>query len=198
MILKDDIIVIILKSNTGNNTIVNIYDIQNREKPILLKEYTMYEPYYTSRCINNKLYVISSGKLKKENGKIERTYEEDSITREIKLEDIKYLTDINTNKQTLISFVDLNNITNNVEINSYLIDVSNAYVSEENIYLLNKEYESLNETPPISSIFGLEGAYGAKKWEEENDVDNGSYYYTDIYKFQMKGNQNESHLSYIR
>ena len=37
-----------------SNTIVGIYDITNKSKPNLLKSYTLYEKYYTSRCIDNR------------------------------------------------------------------------------------------------------------------------------------------------
>lgn len=82
-----------------NNTIVDVYDIQDKTTPKRVKTYTLYEPYYTSRCINNKLYVISSGKLRKEDNNkddIATYYYEDNNKIDIKLKDIKYLKDIKT------------------------------------------------------------------------------------------------------
>lgn len=55
--------------NNSSNTIVKIYNISTKSKPTLVKSYELYESYYTSRCINNKLYVIASGNLREENDK---------------------------------------------------------------------------------------------------------------------------------
>ena len=172
--------------NNNNNTTVSIYDIADKENPKILKTYTMYEPYYTSRCIDNKLYVISSGYLRKENDKIITYYTEDRAQKDMALENIKYLTDIKTRKQTLISFVDLNNAKEDVKLNSYLIDISNAYVSENAIYLLNEKYEGgYGSVPPLSSLYGIKGALGPFLWERE-EKEYG--YYTDIYKFSILEN----------
>jgi len=73
--------------------------------------------------------------------------------------------------QTLISYVDLNEAKEDVKINSYLIDISNAYVSENNIYLLNQKYEGGRDVPPISSLFGLKGVFGPFDW-----INNYDYY----------------------
>ena len=166
LIIYENKLVVILAEGTdnfsyyssNNNTKVNIYDISNKERPNLIKSYTMYEPYYTSRCIEGKLYVISSGNLRKENDKIVTYYKEESTQKEIGLDNIKYFTQIDTTRQTLISFIDLNKAYEDVKINSYLIDISNAYVSENGIYLLNQKYEGGTSAPPISSLFGLKGA----------------------------------------
>lgn len=187
IIYKNTLVVIsenLENSRYNYDTVVKIYDIEDKENPDLVKEYTMYEPYYTSRCIDNKLYVISSGYLRKEDDEIITYYTEDSVQKDIGLENIKYLTDVNTRQQTIMSFVDLDNAEKNVNINSYLIDVTNAYVSENYIYLLNQEYQS-NDNPPISSLFGIKGAIGPFEWVEENR-DYG--YFTEIYKFKILEN----------
>lgn len=190
LILNNDKLIVIfnkpLNSSTyysstkNSNTVVKIYNIANKEKPFVEKSYELYEPYYTSRCINNTLYVISSGNLRKENKKIVRDYIEDNMSREIPLNNIKYLDDVTTKKQTLISTVDLNNLSANIKLDSYLIDISNAYVSENAIYLLNANYR-YSDVPEISSIFGFKGLFGA--FEESENYDYG--YYTGIYKFDI-------------
>lgn len=189
MILYQDKLAIIGNSNTGSsyyysryaNTTVNIYDIQNRENPTLVKKYTLYTPYYTSRCIGNKLYVIGSGTLRKENDEIIAYYTEDNTRKEIGYENIQYLDKLRSRTQTIISMVDLDNSKKDVTVNSYLMDASNAYVSEKNIYLLEQKYH-YEDVPPVSSLFGFWGVIGAFRYEEEN---NESGYYTDIYKFNI-------------
>lgn len=191
ILYKNELIVISTKSsssssyyyNNKSNTVVKIYDITTKNNPILEKSYELYEPYYTSRCINNVLYVISSGTLRKDDDKIERNYKENYSKKEIELEDIKYLKDIETKNQTLISVVDLDDIKADIKVSSYLIDISNAYVSENSIYLLNQDYEYNSYAPPIKSIFGLRGIFGAFTYEDDSELSNG--YNTEIYKFDI-------------
>lgn len=174
--------------NNTNNTIVDVYDIQDKTTPERVKTYTLYEPYYTSRCINNKLYVISSGKLRKDyNNKddIATYYYEDNNKIDIKLKDIKYLKDIKTNNQTLISTLDLDNPTENINLQSYLIDISNAYVSQNNIYLLNQSYKYSNDYTPLSAIFGFKGILGLSDYSSSSSDSDTS---TTIYKFNILDN----------
>lgn len=192
ILYKDKLVVISTKGNqtqryyynNGMNTVVKIYNITSREKPVLTKSYEMYEPYYTSRCIDNVLYVISSGNLRKEDDKIVVGYNEDNMEKELSVDKIKYLKDVKTTKQTLISTVDLNNETADIKLDSYLMNISNAYVSENAIYLLNQRYS--NDTKmPISLLFGLKGVFGLEDYYEMYAE---SGYYTEIYKFDIKEN----------
>lgn len=192
ILYKNELVVISSKSTTTsnsyyrynhkNNTVVRIYDITTKTNPTLIKSYELYEPYYTSRCINNVLYVISSGNLRKEDDIVIRNYKEDNIEKQIAFDNIKYLKDIQTKKQTLISVVNLDNAREDINVSSYLIDVSNAYVSENNIYLLNQKYNYNSDTPPISELFGLKGVIGAFTYNSDN---NSRGYNTEIYKFNI-------------
>ena len=197
ILYKNQLVVICARSQNrttysyyrNNNTVVNIYDITTKENPILLKEYELHEPYYTSRCINNNLYVIASGNLRKEDkntDKIDRKYTEDSVEKEIEVKNIKKLKDVETTKQTLISMVDLENTSKKVNINSYLIDISNAYVSENNIYLLNQKYDYNTDSLEIKKMFGLKGVIGL--FEDYDKYDYSSTYKTEIYKFDISKN----------
>lgn len=189
---KDKLVVISTKGNQTQryyynnrmNTVVKIYNITSREKPVLTKSYEMYEPYYTSRCIDNVLYVISSGNLRKEDDEIVVGYNEDNMEKEMSIDKIKYLKDVKTTKQTLISTVDLNNETADIKLDSYLMNISNAYVSENAIYLLNQKYNNDSKIP-IKLLFGFKGVFGLEDYYE---MDSESGYYTEIYKFDIKEN----------
>ena len=137
LILYDNKLVVILSYQEKNqyNTIVNIYNIEDKSQPQMLKNYEIYEPYYTSRCINGKLFVISSSKLRKEDDRIVTYYYENNRQKEIDLERIKYLEGMESKDQTLISSIDLNKM-GNVKMSMYLFNVENAYISENSIYLL--------------------------------------------------------------
>lgn len=192
ILYKDKLVVISAKGNQTQryyynnrmNTVVKIYNITSREKPVLTKSYEMYEPYYTSRCIDNVLYVISSGNLRKEDDKIVVGYNEDNMEKEMSIDKIKYLKDVKTTKQTLISTVDLNNETADIKLDSYLMNISNAYVSENAIYLLNQKYNNDSKIP-IKLLFGFKGVFGLEDYYE---MDSESGYYTEIYKFDIKEN----------
>lgn len=192
ILYKDKLVVISTKGNQTQryyynnrmNTVVKIYNITSREKPVLTKSYEMYEPYYTSRCIDNVLYVISSGNLRKEDDKIVVEYNEDNMEKEMSIDKIKYLKDVKTTKQTLISTVDLNNETADIKLDSYLMNISNAYVSENAIYLLNQKYNNDSKIP-IKLLFGFKGVFGLEDYYE---MDSESGYYTEIYKFDIKEN----------
>ncbi len=191
MLYNNKLVVISTKYNSrgsdGNDTVVEIYNIENKENAKLEKSYKLLESYYTSRCIGSKLYVIASGNLRKEDNKIVTYYHENYSKKEIKLSDIKYLKDIKNKKQTLISMVDLDDISKDVNVSSYLIDISNAYVSQKSLYLLNDRYNYSNNSEKkemIKKMFGLKGILGLIDYESNNSDYSGSV--TDIYKFNFK------------
>lgn len=174
----------IYSRNYDNITFVSIYDISDKENPKEVKNYQLEQPYYTSRCIDGRLYVISSGYLKEENDEIVTYYYEDGEQIDPGYKNIKRIKDLNTDAQTILSMLDLNNINEKVKVNSYLMDVENAYVSENNIYLLDEKYEGgYSYTPEISSIFGFKGILGAFSNDYYENEDSGTY--TNIYKFNL-------------
>ena len=194
IIYKDKLVVINSKDNNStsyyssrynSNTVVKIYNIENKAKPVEVKNYELYEPYYTSRCIDNELYVIASGKLKKEQSVIIRKYKEDNQEKEIPLNSINYLKGVKTNNQSIISVVDLDNPKSDVRINSYLIDISNAYVSQNSIYLLNTGYDYDESVPKIRDLFGIKGIIGVLTYD---DYDYSYVNKTEIYKFDISKN----------
>ena len=186
---------LVVISSTGNyastysysynsKTNVDIYNIEDKSYPSVVKSFELHEPYYTSRCINSELYIISSGRLRKENDKIDRKYSENREEKEIPLNKIKYLKDVNTDVQTLIATTDLNNAEEDIDLSSYLIDISNAYVSENSIYLLNQEYAySRYDEPGLKELFGLKGVFGLFFYDDDYDYKSG--YETEIFKFDI-------------
>lgn len=183
LILYNHKLVVIYQEAKNNKriTYVAIYDISTPEKPKKIKNYELEQPYYTSRCINGKLYVISSGRLKKEKDKIITYYYEDEQQIDNGVKNISKIKDLNTNYQTILSNVDLNNIENKINVNSYLMDINNCYVSENNIYLLNEKYKT--KEPEITDIFSLKGLLGLADYDEYDQEESG--YYTEIYKFNL-------------
>ena len=191
LILYKDKLVIISADNGrdygDSNTIVSIYDISDKANPKKVKSFELYEPYFTTRCIDNKLYVFSSGYLRVKDDKVVRNYKEDNKTKELSLDKIKYLKDSYSNIQTLIAEVDLNNLDKNINLNSYLIDIFNAYISEDSIYLLDENYNQ-DETVRPYDIFGPKGIFVAFE-----DVDFSYDETTTIYKFNINKNKGVSY-----
>ena len=168
--------------NNKNTTYVAIYDITNPEEPKEIKNYEIGQPYYTSRCIEGKLYVIASGRLKKENENIITYYQEDGKQIDPGFSNISRIKDLNTDCQTILSMFNLNKTDEKVKISSYLMDIENAYVSENNIYLLDEKYSYSLEPKPID-IFGWKGLLAVFDDELLEDEERG--YHTEIYKFNL-------------
>lgn len=187
IILYNDKLVVISTqyvSYSEYNTFVNVYDITKKSNPRLIESYTLYEGYYTSRCINGKLLVISSGRLRKDDDKVVAYYTENNNRKDIELSNIKYLKGLETRYQTIIASLDLNNI-DKVKVNSYLFNIENAYISEHNMYLLNEEYDNNKESlwNSLKHLFGFEGVAGYFKNIDEYDYNYDEY--TNIYKFKI-------------
>ncbi len=132
-------------NSSNDNTMVTTYDISDKTRIKKINEYVVYSRYYTSRCINGQLLVICSDMLRKENDKIVTYYMENNEKKEIGLNNIKYLKGEATNYQTIIASANLNT-NESVKLSEYLFNIENAYVSENNIYLVNSEYNN-NKTP---------------------------------------------------
>ena len=186
LLYENNLVVISYNNSTSRyynqNTLVEVYDITNKTNPRIVKSFELFEPYYTSRCIDGDLYVFSSGSLRLENDKVVRKYIEDRETKEINLKDIKYLKNNEKGIQTLIAHLDLKN-TNEFNVSSYLVDISNAYVSKNNIYLIGDTWN--DDYISIKSIFTFKGVIGFIE-----DADNYDYESrTKIYKFEIDKNK---------
>lgn len=186
LILYEDKLVVIgtqYISYRESNTFVNVYDITEKSNPKVIESYTLYEEYYTSRCINGKLFVIASGRLREENDEIITYYNENNKQKDIGISNIKYLKGLESNNQTLIASLDLNK-EESVKVNSYLFNVENAYISENNMYLLNEEYKYGDENSLgkyLRHLFGVGGIIGYFDYLYDYDYDYDVY--THIYKF---------------
>lgn len=209
ILYKNKLIVIYEKGTSSNsrgyyarqNTIVKTYDIYSKENPKEVKSFEMHQEYYTSRCIDNKLYVITSGTLRydseSEDEKVDRAYKEDGETKQIPLSSIKYLKDDPTDIQTIITTEDLDEPEQSVKISSFLMDVKNAYVSESSIYLLNETYsrKENKEYNPLKKLVGFGGIYAFKEEVEEGSYSGSRELYTEIYKFDIEKSGNVTYKS---
>ncbi len=127
LILQNNKLIII--SGNTSKTVVKIYDLADIENPDKIKEFEINKEYYTSRYINGNLYVISSGRVASE-GNLE--YVEDGATVNPDKPNAYKINDLYTRMQTVIASYNLNAPENKIKVQSYLMDVENAYISEKN------------------------------------------------------------------
>lgn len=179
-------------SSTSSETIVKTYDISSREMPKEIKSYELNQSYYTSRCIGNKLFVIASGRLSTytdddtDEEKVDRRYKEDGETKTIPLKDIKYLKEAETDILTVITTENLDNPEEKIQVSPFLMNISNAYVSENNIYLLNqKRGKAAEKSKFLKKLFGKDGIFEFYNYLDTYESSNRNQY-TDIYKFNIK------------
>lgn len=168
---------IIISGNTAK-TVVKIYDLSDIENPNKIKEFEINKEYYTSRYINGNLYVISSGRIRDE-GNLE--YVEDGATITPEKPNAYKINDLNTSMQTIIASYNLNSPENKIKVQSYLMDVENAYISEKNMYLIDNGYSGSRKIE-FTDIFGIKGLLGIG---DAIQGDNRTYG-TNIYKFNFK------------
>ena len=176
LILQNNKLIII--SGNTINTVVKIYYLADIENPDKIKEFELNKEYYTSRYINGNLYVISSGRVTSE-GNLE--YVEDGAIVNPDKPNAYKINDLNTRIQTVIASYNLNAPENKIKVQSYLMDIENAYISEKNMYLIDNGYSGSRDVE-FSDIFGLKGLLGISDAIEESD----STYGSSIYKFNFK------------
>ena len=164
LILQNNKLIII--SGNTSKTVVKIYDLADIENPDKIKEFEINKEYYTSRYINGNLYVISSGRVASE-GNLE--YVEDGATVNPDKPNAYKINDLYTRMQTVIASYNLNAPENKIKVQSYLMDVENAYISEKNMYLIDNGYSGSRDVE-FSDIFGIKGLLGLGDVIEERET----------------------------
>ena len=186
---------IVIGTMRGPMTTVEVYDITSKENPFKKEAYCVNGRYYTSRLTDGKLYVLSTGHLDYDDGKVDNSYVENSVTRYISYNDIYYFNNKLTTAQTTISTLDLDKEKAKVDVSMYLLALDNIYVSQDNMYLVADNYynQKISFLPAFIRLMGPKGIIGeAKDLYEEDD-----YFYDDdettIYKFAL----NNGKIKYV-
>jgi uncharacterized secreted protein with C-terminal beta-propeller domain len=177
----------------SNNTKVEIYDITNKALPKSIKKINLDKGYYTSRMINDKIYVLTTGYINKYNDSDDEIipyYTIDGTKTKFDLGKIRYIKDEVSNKFSTIATIDLSNLNTGVDISGYLMGIDNAYISEKNLYIAFEKYEfaNINNTKEeIFQLFTLKGIPGYLKelLYGNNNGYNYNNYYTTIVKFKF-------------
>lgn len=185
LINSDKLVVISDNYNSKESrTQIDVFDISNKTSPKKLKKINTSSDYYTSRMINDNIYIFSSGYLDIENDKkVKPIYSCDNKDIDIDYGKISYIKGNEADVLTTILSFDLNNI-DDISFNGMMMDLDNAYISENNIYMIEDNYESDIAVPTISDLFGYKGLFKMLDISSDND---GYGKYTTIYKFSIDG-----------
>ena len=160
LLLYDKYLIVIGRdSSRKNSTDVEIYNVEDKNKIEKVKSYEISKSYKTSRILNGKLYIVSSGRLSKNSDqKIEIDYKEDGSSKDINLKKMYYFKDKSSDYETVISNVNLDDISNSTfDVQAYLMDVDYIYMSENNLYIANWNYKE-NENS-VLKLFGFKGIF---------------------------------------
>ena len=180
-------------SSYNSDTVVTVYDISNIEEFKTEKTFKLNAKYYTSRETNGVLYIVATGRLKKDtkNDEIDISYSEDNSSKEIDLENIQYIKGDADDYQTIVASYKLGS-GNDINVHSYLFPVSNAYVSQNNIYLTKNGYDYGDDVTAkdlFKKLFGPGGVWGLIFGYINDDYYSyNSTYTTQINKLELKAN----------
>lgn len=185
LINSDKLVVISDNYNSKESrTQIDVFDISDKTSPKKLKKINTSSDYYTSRMINDNIYIFSSGYLDIENDKkVKPIYSCDNKDIDIDYGKVSYIKGNEADVLTTILSFDLNNI-DDISFNGMMMDLDNAYISENNIYMIEDNYESDIAVPTISDLFGYKGLFKMLDISSDND---GYGKYTTIYKFSIDG-----------
>ncbi len=143
-----------------STSVIRIYDISDRENPIIDKDVEIDGSYFDSRMIGNYVYVISTeytyNIYRINNGNIILAVPEIKINNnvtKIPYDDIYYV-DVPEIVDTMTHVIAINLETMEVDEKSFLIGVSQTmYVSLYNIYLVYTKYD-YNIRPLLGDTYG--------------------------------------------
>lgn len=175
LIIQNNKLIVI--SGNNDKTIVRIYDLTDKSNPNKIKQFELSKKYYTSRFLNGNLYVISSGLIDEEDN---LQYIEDGENVNPDEPNAYKIKDIYSRYQTIIASYNLNEVDSKIKVQSYLINIENAYISENNMYLIDEEYSG-GSNPTLANLYGIKGVFGLKDIEIESRTASSS-----IYKFNFK------------
>ena len=175
LIIQNNKLIVI--SGDYKATFVKVFDLADKVNPKRIKAFKINKKYYTSRYINGILYVISSGYLDDEEN---LQYVEDGQNVNPENPEAYKIKDINSKYQTVIASYNLNEVDSKIKVQSYLMDIENAYISEHNMYLIDNGYSG-GSNPRLSDLYGIKGVFGLRNIEYESISSNST-----IYKFNFK------------
>ncbi|WP_162785041.1 beta-propeller domain-containing protein [Bacillus sp. P14.5] len=137
-----------------------IYDISDKEKPDLLREFGMEGNYVSARKVGSYVYLAANHYpdywMLEEKDDVElRPRITDSLNGQapafLEYEDIKYMPQSTETNFTLLAAIDLEKISSDILVESYLGSGHQIYMSKENLYMALSKYNASSENPSGSA-----------------------------------------------
>jgi inhibitor of cysteine peptidase len=131
-----------------SQTVINVYDLNNRADPALVKEIRIDGGYFDARLIDEYVYVVSTEYTSDIYYAVdEKNYTldipqicVDNVSQNISTEDIYYV-DVPELSDTMTHVISLNLDTNDIVEKSFMLGSSQTmYVSKDNIFLASTHY----------------------------------------------------------
>ena len=120
---------------------VLIYNIENKENPILEKEYLFDGNYSTGRTIDNNLYLITAKYIDISNVSLPSyTDVSANIKTEIGYDNIRYFPNYVDSMYMLTVGINLENVSSKPDFDVYLGSAQSIYVSKDNLYAAVTDY----------------------------------------------------------
>ena len=132
---------------------IKIYNVENRDDPVLENEITLDGYYYNSRMIGKHIYVVTNHPaFIKDEEIVLPTITRNNETEEVKATDI-YYSDAEDYYHSFTTIVSINIDTNEILHETVLVGYSTSlYVSQSNIYMATPRYENGTQTTEIHRI----------------------------------------------
>ena len=135
-------------SNTISMTTARVYDISNKENPVLEREVGLEGYYNTARMIDNNLYLISNKSVYYYKGSDIKDEDllpwaldsvKDKNPWQIGVTDISYIEDTKTHSYLLVAGFDLDK-NKKADIETVFGASDNVYCSQDNLYVTDSVY----------------------------------------------------------
>jgi len=144
----------------SNITTIYVYDISDKNNVVKVKSVEIDGSYLTSRKIGDSVYVITN-KYVYNNGSedIRPMYKIDGTEKVIDYNQIFYFPGTNYNSYTMVGIIDLSNISNDINVTSYLSSSKDVYMSLDNLYITastvnyNQTFLADNDYTSSTSIY---------------------------------------------
>lgn len=172
-------------------TFVEIYDISNKNNPVLKRKLEFDGNYKTSRKIGNDVYFVLDSYPRYTGGDIPAEEKCNSLVPQfrdgleiksgtamvpvLKCTDINYIRPVNYLQYVSVVGISINDYKKDFSRKVIMGGSENVYASESNIYLVKTQYQYENNPEPLGVVFDSEGM------KEK----------TQIYKFSIQGGKIE-------
>lgn len=142
-----------------HSSIAYVYDITDKTKAVKLKELEI-EGYYENSVQNNEfIYILTKTpitELSKNGHYYPPSYRDSIMGQDVQLlsyEQMQYFPEGNGKDYTIVSSININDVTSPSELKTYLCAGENIYMSNNNIYIAKDRYNAFDSNENIENTF---------------------------------------------